>query len=199
VILDTKDSLRSCEVSRDGIVFAWDSTRAVGTHGRVAHGNRRNAGGLMSVFESASPLWNRRMLGLLRIVAGLLFITHGIQKTFGYPPSPMMHLPVPLSSLAGVAGVVEIIGGTAIVLGLFTRVVAFILAGEMAVAYFTQHFPRGSIPLANGGELAVLYCFFYLYLVAAGPGSFSIDSLLARTTSSSPPAPTPRKSLEHAA
>jgi putative oxidoreductase len=153
----------------------------------------------MSVFESASPQWNRRMLGLLRIVAGLLFVTHGIQKTFGFPPNPMMHLPVPLQSQLGVAGIIEIIGGSMIILGLFTRVVAFILAGEMAVAYFTQHFPRGPIPLANQGELAVLYCFLYLYLVAAGAGSFSIDSLLARTTSSSPPGPTPRKHLEHAA
>ncbi len=153
----------------------------------------------MSVFESASPQWNRRMLGLFRIVAGILFVTHGIQKTFGYPPNPMMHMPVPLMSQLGVAGVVEIIGGSAIILGLFTRVVAFILAGEMAVAYFTQHFPRGPIPLANGGELAVLYCFFYLYLVFAGAGSFSIDSLLAHTTTVSPPGPTPRSHIEHAA
>lgn len=139
------------------------------------------------------------MLGILRIVAGLLFITHGIQKTFGFPPSPMMHFPVPLQSQLGVAGIIEIVGGAAIIFGLFTRVVAFILAGEMAVAYFTQHFPRGPIPLANQGELAVLYCFFYLYLVAAGAGSFSIDSVLARATTSSPPGPTPRKQLEHAA
>ena len=139
------------------------------------------------------------MLGLLRIVAGLLFITHGIQKTFGFPPNPMMHFPVPLHSQLGVAGVIETIGGAAIILGLFTRVVAFILAGEMAVAYFTQHFPRGPIPLANQGELAVLYCFFYLYLVFAGAGSFSIDSVLAHSTSSSPPAPPSRKHLEHAA
>jgi putative oxidoreductase len=139
------------------------------------------------------------MLGLLRIVVGLLYLSHGIQKTFGYPPNPMMHMPVPLMSSLGAAGIIETIGGAAITLGLFTRVVAFFLAGEMAVAYFTQHFPRGSIPLANGGELAVLYCFVYLYFVVAGAGAFSIDSLLAHTTSANPPAPGPRRHLEHAA
>jgi putative oxidoreductase len=153
----------------------------------------------MSIFESASPQWNRRVLGLVRIVVGLLFITHGIQKLFGYPPNPMMHMPVAAGTQMWYAGWIETIGGGAIIVGLFTRLVAFVLCGEMAVAYFTQHFPRGMIPLANGGELAVLYCFFYLYLVAAGAGSFSIDSLLARATSSSPPGPTPRKHLEHAA
>jgi putative oxidoreductase len=153
----------------------------------------------MSLFESASPQWSRRMLGLLRIVVGVLFISHGIQKLFGFPQSPVMHVPVPLFSLFGLVGVIETIGGSAIILGLFTRVAAFFLAGEMAFAYVTQHFPHGPIPLANGGELAVLYCFFYLYLVFAGAGSFSIDSLLARTASTSPPGPTPRKHLEHAA
>jgi putative oxidoreductase len=153
----------------------------------------------MSVFEAASPRWSNRMLSLLRIVAGGLFVSHGMQKVFGYPPSPVMHVPVPTLSLFWLAGLVEMAGGTAIILGLFTRVVAFFLAGEMAIAYFTQHLPRGPIPLANGGELAVLYCVFYLYLVFAGAGSFSIDALLAHTTSTSPPAPTPRKHLEHAA
>src|SRR6476661_1784693 len=108
----------------------------------------------MSVFESASWRWNRRMLAVLRIVTGLLFVMHGTQKWFGYPPNPMMKFPVPLTSMLGTAGVIETIGGIAIILGLFTRVVAFVLCGEMAVAYFTQHFPRGPIPLVNQGELA---------------------------------------------
>jgi putative oxidoreductase len=153
----------------------------------------------MSVFDSASLGWNRRMLGLLRIVAGLLFVMHGTQKWFGYPPSPIMHFPAPLASLAGVAGVIETVGGTAIILGLLTRVVAFVLCGEMAVAYFTQHFPRGPIPLTNGGELAVLYCFLYLYLVFAGAGAWSIDALIAHSTPGAPPAPAPEQHLHHAA
>ena len=153
----------------------------------------------MSVFESASWQWNRRALGVLRIVTGLLFITHGIQKWFGYPPNPMMKFPVAHLSLLGIAGFIETIGGAAIILGLFTRVVAFILCGEMAVAYFTQHFPRGPIPLVNQGELAVLYCFVYLYLVFAGAGAWSVDALLGHSTSGAPPAPAPERHLHHAA
>ena len=153
----------------------------------------------MSVFESASWRWNRRMLGVLRIVTGLLFVMHGTQKWFGYPPSPMMKSPVALTSLLGVAAVIETVGGTAIVLGLFTRVIAFVLSGEMAVAYFIQHFPKSPIPLVNQGELAVLYCFIYLYFVFAGAGAWSIDALMAHSTPGSPPAPAPERHLHHAA
>ena len=153
----------------------------------------------MSVFESASWRWNRRMLGLLRIVTGVLFVMHGTQKWFAVPPSPVLKGPVPLASMLGVAAVIETIGGLAIILGLFTRVVAFVLCGEMAVAYFAQHFPRGPIPIVNQGELAVLYCFIYLYLVFAGAGAFSVDALIARTTSGAPPAPAPERHLHHAA
>jgi putative oxidoreductase len=155
----------------------------------------------MSVFDSAPLPWNRRFLGLLRIVVGLLFLTHGTQKFLGYPPSPvpMIHFPAPVTTQLGLAGLIETVGGIAIVLGLFTRVVAFVLCGEMAFAYFTQHFPKGPIPLVNGGELAVLYCFIYLYLVFAGAGSFSIDAMIARSTSTSPPAPAPERHLHHAA
>jgi putative oxidoreductase len=156
-------------------------------------------GAVMSVFEPASPRWNSRMLSILRSVVGLLFCTHGIQKLFGFPPSPVMHLPVPLFSQLGLAGVLETFVGAAIILGVFTRVAAFLLSGEMAVAYFTQHLPRGAIPLANGGELAVLYCFVYLYLVFAGGGAWSVDALFAHSTSQSPPAPTPQRHLHHAA
>jgi putative oxidoreductase len=153
----------------------------------------------MSVFESASWRWNRRMLGVLRIVTGLLFIMHGTQKWFGYPPSPVMHFPVPLHTQLGAAGVIETICGAAIILGLFTRIAAFVLSGEMAVAYFTQHFPRGPIPLVNQGELAVLYCFIYLYLVFAGAGAWSIDALIAHSTTGASPAPAPERHLHHAA
>jgi putative oxidoreductase len=153
----------------------------------------------MSVFEPASWRWNRRMLGLLRIVAGLLFVMHGTQKWFGYPPSAVLRVPVPLASQLGVASVLETIGGTAIIFGLFTRIVAFVLSGEMAVAFFTMHVPRGLIPLVSDGELAVLYCFIYLYLVFAGAGAWSVDALIAHSTPGSPPAPAPQRHLHHAA
>jgi len=153
----------------------------------------------MSVFEPSSWQWNRRMLGVLRIVVGLLFLTHGTQKLLGLPPSPIMHFPAAVGTQLWTAGLIETIGAVAIILGVFTRVVAFALCGEMAYAYFTQHFPRGPIPLLNGGELAVLYCFIYLYLVFAGAGAFSIDALIAHSTKGSPPAPAPERHLHHAA
>lgn len=119
--------------------------------------------------------WTGLVRSLLRIVVGLLFSMHGWQKLFGMFG---MHAVRPGASLFGAAGVLETIGGGLIVLGLFTRPVAFLLCGEMAVAYFHQHFPRGLWPIQNGGEAAVLYCFFYLYLCAAGPGPVSLDRLL---------------------
>lgn len=123
--------------------------------------------------------WSPRLLSLLRIVAAFLFIAHGTQKLFGMPaPPPMV---IPLMSQAGLAGVLETFGGTLLLLGLFTRPVAFVLAGEMAVAYFQGHAPRGSWPLLNGGELAVLYCFIYLYLAATGGGPWSLDAIRRRS------------------
>jgi putative oxidoreductase len=153
----------------------------------------------MFIFESGSPRWNNRMLSLLRIVAGALFWTHGMQKLFGLPPSPVMHVPVPLFSLLGLAAVIETFGGAAILIGLFTRPVAFLLCGEMAIAYFTQHFPRGPIPLANGGELAVLYCFLFLYFVFTGAGPLSVDALIARSARTAAPGEAPRRPLDRAA
>jgi len=124
------------------------------------------------------------MLSVLRIVAGLLFMLHGTQKMFGFPPNPQMPaMHFNLMSQIGLAGVLETFGGLAIVLGLFTRPVAFLLAGEMAVAYFQAHFPRGFYPVVNGGEPAVLYCFVFLYLMLAGAGPWSIDALLAKPDS----------------
>ena len=119
--------------------------------------------------------WTGFVRSLLRIVFGLLFSMHGWQKLFGMFG---MHAVRPGGSLFWVAGVVETFGGALIILGLFTRPVAFLLCGEMAVAYFHQHFRRGHWPIQNGGELAVLYCFFYLYLCAAGPGPASLDRRL---------------------
>jgi len=128
---------------------------------------------------SPSP-WTDRMLSVFRIVAGLMFVSFGTMKLFGVPASPVPMPPIELLSQMGVGGVLEMVGGLAIVLGLFTRPVAFVLAGEMAVAYFQFHAPLAFFPTTNNGVPAVLYCFFFLYLVAAGPGAWSVDALLAR-------------------
>jgi putative oxidoreductase len=136
----------------------------------------------MSIFEPSRSPWTSRMLSISRIVAGLIFITVGTMKLFNYPPNPMPGIsPVPLISQMGAGGFLETIGGLLIVLGLFTRPVAFVLAGEMAVAYFQFHAPQSFFPTSNGGIPAVLYCFFFLYLVFAGAGSWSIDAVIARS------------------
>ncbi len=106
-------------------------------------------------------------------MAGLLFVEHGTSKLLGIPAMPA-HGP------AGVAGVLELVGGTLLALGLFTRVVAFILSGEMAFAYFMVHAPKSFYPIVSGGELAALYCFVFLYLAAAGGGPLSIDRMLRK-------------------
>ena len=120
--------------------------------------------------------WSDRLLSVLRIVVGLCFLEHGTSKFFGIPPFPM-----PLNPMLQVAGVLELVGGALILIGLFTRPVAFVLSGMMAVAYFMAHFPQGPFPAANGGEAAVLYCFVFLYLAAAGGGVWSADTSRKRT------------------
>jgi putative oxidoreductase len=117
--------------------------------------------------------WSPRLLGVLRIVTALLFMEHGAQKLLGFPPSD--HPSPELLSLLGLAGILELVGGFFILIGLFTRPVAFVLAGEMAVAYWMAHAPKSIYPALNGGDAAILYCFIFLYLVAAGPGAFSVD------------------------
>lgn len=118
--------------------------------------------------------WAPRLLSVLRIMTGLQFLEHGTQKFFSFP---MRAGAAPeLASLIGVQGCLEIVGGLLIVLGLFTRPVAFILAGNMAVAYFMAHFPRSFFPALNGGDAAILFCFVFLYLAAAGGGVWSIDA-----------------------
>ena len=112
---------------------------------------------------------------LLRIVSGLLFIFPGSMKLLGW----FGGIPVPMTPLLMVAGVLELVGGPLIMLGLFTRPVAFILSGEMAFAYFMGHFPNGFWPIQNHGEAAVLLCFIFLFLSANGPGPFSLDHLIA--------------------
>ena len=110
-------------------------------------------------------------------MVGFTFSLHGWQKWFGAFGGLGGQTP-PVTSMLGAAGVIETIGGALIILGLFTRPVAFILAGEMAIGYFRTHAPRGFWPLMNGGELAVFYCFFFLWLSAAGPGPWSVDQLI---------------------
>jgi putative oxidoreductase len=123
--------------------------------------------------------WRPRLLSALRIVAAFLFMAHGAQKLFAWPVAEPRD-PVPLISIMGLAGVLEVFGGLLLLLGLFTRPVAFVLAGEMAVAYFLRHATQGFWPILNQGELAALYCFLFLYLAAVGPGPWSLDALRNR-------------------
>jgi putative oxidoreductase len=117
--------------------------------------------------------WQPRLLSLLRIVTALLFLQHGTAKLFGIPHVPRFDN-LELVSLLGLAGVLELVGGILLLLGLFTRPVAFILSGEMAVAYFLAHANQSFFPILNQGELAALYCFVFLYLSAAGGGPWSV-------------------------
>lgn len=121
------------------------------------------------------------MLSILRVVAGVVFVSVGTMKLFGWPPIDQPGIPVPPLSQLGVGGVLEVVGGLAIVLGLLTRPIAFVLSGEMAVAYFQFHFPMSVFPTVNQGIPAILYCFFYLYLVFAGPGDWSLDAAITRS------------------
>jgi putative oxidoreductase len=126
--------------------------------------------------------WSPRVLSVLRVITGFLFLWHGSQKLLNFPPMP----PMPGSEGGGlptiiiVAGVLELVGGIAILLGLFTRPVAFILSGLMAAAYFMGHASKGFLPVVNGGELAVLYCFVFLYFTFSGGGTWSADNLISR-------------------
>ncbi len=120
--------------------------------------------------------WAPRMLSVLRIMTGLLFLEHGTQKLFSFPPPAAAAAAPDLMSLLGIQGCLEFVGGVLIILGLFTRPVAFILAGDMAVAYFMSHSPRNFFPMLNGGDAAILYCFVFLYLAVAGGGIWSIDA-----------------------
>ena len=123
--------------------------------------------------------WSPHLLSALRIVTALLFLEHGTSKLLNFPFNPQMH-DIAVLTPAGIAGVLELIGGAMLALGLFSRVVAFILSGEMAVAYFMAHAPQGFFPLLNYGELAILYTFVFLYIAAAGPGQWSLDALRTR-------------------
>ena len=137
----------------------------------------------MSDFTRLRLIWEPRMLSISRIMLGLLFLEHGTAKVLDFPHQETHKVFDLLTLNPGVQGSIELIGGFLFALGLFTRPVAFILAGDMAVAYFMAHAPRAFYPLSNGGELAILYCFVFLYLWVAGGGVWSLDRLWARGTS----------------
>ncbi len=124
----------------------------------------------MSLFERLSP-YQPTGLAILRIITALLFIEHGTQKLFGFPPAPF-----DITSLFFIAGIIEFVGGILILLGLFTRPVAFLLSGEMAIAYFMVHVQIDFFPANNQGDGAVLFCFIFLFLVFAGPGKWALDN-----------------------
>lgn len=136
----------------------------------------------MNVPQLFFETWRERALAILRIVTAYLFIPHGTAKLFGMPHQAMFD-GLQLMSLVGLAGILEVVGGVLLLIGLFTRPVAFILCGFMAVAYFMVHASQGHVllPMLNQGELAVLYCFAFLYFVIAGAGAWSVDAARSRS------------------
>ena len=136
--------------------------------------------------DDLCPALQLCMLSVLRIMVGVLYMEHGLAKILDFPHQPN-HAPYALFTLnPGLQGLLELVGGLLLALGLFTRTVAFILAGNMAVAYFMAHAPRGFFPLLNGGELAIVYCFVFLYLWVAGGGEWSLDRLRTPASALSP-------------
>ncbi len=132
----------------------------------------------MTNLSPSSPsvnTWQPAALTALRVMTGLLFLEHGTSKLLGFPHDPMFN-GLQLASLMGVAGMLELVGGLLIVVGLFTRPVAFVLSGMMAVAYFLAHGSKTFYPALNGGDAAILFCFIFLYFVAAGAGPYSLDA-----------------------
>lgn len=124
-------------------------------------------------------VWAPRVLSLVRIVVGLLFMEHGLMKLFHFPAAQPGETG-PLPALLVVAGIIEMVGGGLIALGLLTRVAAFLCSGEMAIAYFTAHAPHSLWPAVNQGDAAILFCFVFFYLVFAGGGEWSLDSVIAK-------------------
>ena len=135
----------------------------------------RIKGGTMTSLYASLDRGRPYVLSIVRIVVALLFLQHGLQKYFSFPSAGPQMRPI-----LYVQGVIEIVGGILLLLGVYTRVVAFILAGDMAVAYFMAHFPRSFFPAVNGGDAAVLYCFVFLYIIFAGGGPWSLDRAVLR-------------------
>jgi putative oxidoreductase len=127
------------------------------------------------MLQALETVWAPRALSILRIVSALIFMEHGTQKWLNFPP--LGRAAPELASMSGFGGVVELVGGALLVLGLFTRPVAFILSGEMAIAYWWSHAPRAFFPVVNQGDAAILYCFIFLYLAFAGGGAWSLDRM----------------------
>ena len=136
-----------------------------------------NLGGI--TMNETLAAWAPRALSVLRIVAGLLIIQHGMAKIIGFPVFPAYASVQPFS-LIGAAGFIELIGGALLIVGWQTRLVAFIISGEMAFAYFMAHAPKSFFPLINGGTLAIMFCFTCLFLSTAGPGPWSVDAAMKR-------------------
>ena len=124
--------------------------------------------------------WEPRVLSIVRMMTGLLFLQHGLNKLFNFPPTPTHAAYTLFSLVPGLAGLLETFGSLLIIVGLFTRPVALLLSGEMAIAYFRAHAPRAFFPMLNGGDLAILFCFIFLYFALAGGGVWSLDALLGR-------------------
>jgi putative oxidoreductase len=120
-----------------------------------------------------------QLLGILRIVTALIFLAHGVIKMFGFPEGAQPGAQDPFTFF-WIAGLIEVVAGGLILVGLFTRPAAFIASGEMAVAYWMVHAPQSPFPAVNNGDAAILYCFIFLYLVAAGPGAFSVDGMRSK-------------------
>jgi putative oxidoreductase len=127
------------------------------------------------MLQTLETVWAPRVLSIARVVSALMFMSHGMQKLLNFPPRANNAPGPELFSLYGLAGSLEMVGGILLVFGLFTRPVAFILSGEMAFAYWMSHAPRAMYPVLNGGDAAVLYCFWFLYLAFAGGGAWSLD------------------------
>ena len=134
----------------------------------------------MPASDTLTTTWAPRVLSILRIIVAFLYIWHGTQKMFGFPSSGAPVPPLDLMTLRGASAILEVFGGALLLVGLFTRPVAFILSGHMAFAYFIAHAPQNFWPILNRGELAIMFCFVFLYLSAAGGGPWSLDSAFRR-------------------
>jgi putative oxidoreductase len=132
----------------------------------------------LGTFESLLARWSSELLSIFRIMAAFTFLQHGTQKMFGFPAE--QRVPYEVFTRNGAAGLLEVFGGLLLLFGLFTRPVAFVMSGLMAFAYFLVHAPQGFWPLPNGGDLAVVYCFAFLYMAAAGGGKWSLDGIWRR-------------------
>jgi putative oxidoreductase len=131
------------------------------------------------ISESTRATWSPRLLSIVRIIVGLMFMQHGLTKYFGFPLASPAGFQA--FSLVGAAGVIEIVAGALIAVGLFARVAAFLASGEMAIGYFLYHAPKSFFPQVNGGEAAIFYCFIFLYIALEGGGPWSVDAARSRS------------------